>query len=73
MPPRHPEGYIEGFANLYSDAAELIWARKEGRDPDPFATGLPTVEDGVLGLAFIEACVASSRNGGVWTKVAAQA
>ena len=68
MPPRHPEGYIEGFANLYSNAAELIWARKEERTPDPFATDVPTVEDGVLGLAFIEACVASSRNGGVWTK-----
>lgn len=68
MPPRHPEGYIEGFANLYSNAAELIWARKDGRDPDPFATGLPTVEDGVRGLAFIEACVTSSANGGVWTK-----
>ncbi len=68
MPPRHPEGYIEGFANLYSNAAELIWARKDGRPPDPFATDLPTVEDGVLGLAFIEACVASSQKGGVWTK-----
>jgi predicted dehydrogenase len=68
MPPRHPEGYIEGFANLYSNAAELIWARKEKRDPDPFATDLPTVEDGVRGLAFIEACVASSKKGGAWTK-----
>ncbi len=68
MPPRHPEGYIEGFANLYSNAAELIWAKKDGRSPDPFATDLPTVEDGVRGLAFIEACVASSGKGGVWTK-----
>jgi predicted dehydrogenase len=71
MPPRHPEGYIEGFANIYSNAAELIWAKKDGRAPDPFATDLPTVEDGVRGLAFIEACVASSRTGGVWTKLAA--
>jgi predicted dehydrogenase len=68
MPPRHPEGYIEGFANLYSNAAELIWAKRDKRDPDPFATDLPTVEDGVRGLAFIEACVASSSKGGVWTK-----
>jgi predicted dehydrogenase len=68
MPPRHPEGYIEGFANLYSNAAELIWARKDKREPDSFATNLPTVEDGVRGLAFIEACVASSAKGGVWTK-----
>ena len=71
MPPRHPEGYIEGFANLCSDAAELIWAAKDGRAPDPGATDLPTVGDGVKGLAFIEACVASSRAGGVWTRVAA--
>jgi predicted dehydrogenase len=68
MPPRHPEGYIEGFANLYSNAAEMIWSMKEKRKPDSFATDLPTVEDGVRGLAFIEACVNSSKKGGVWTK-----
>ena len=69
MPPRHPEGYIEGFANVYSDAAELIWAAKEAREPDPGATAVPTVEDGARGLAFIEACVASSNAGGAWTEV----
>jgi predicted dehydrogenase len=68
MPPRHPEGYIEGFANLYSNAAELIWAQKDKREPDPFATSLPTVMDGVRGLAFIEACVNSSKKGARWTK-----
>jgi predicted dehydrogenase len=68
MPPRHPEGYIEGFANVYSNAAELIWAKKDKRDPDPMCTDVPTVEDGARGLAFIEACVESSRKGGVWTK-----
>lgn len=66
MPPRHPEGYIEGFANVYTDAAELVWAKKDGRDPDPAATDVPTVEDGAKGLAFIEACVKSSQLGGVW-------
>ena len=69
MPPRHPEGYIEGFGNLYSNAAELISARIEGRDPDPMATDVPTVEDGVEGLAFIEACVRSSKDGASWTAV----
>lgn len=68
MPPRHPEGYIEGFANLYSNTAELIWALKDNRKPDPMCTDLPTVEDGARGLAFIEACVKSSAAGGVWTK-----
>ncbi|UWR12363.1 Gfo/Idh/MocA family protein [Sulfitobacter mediterraneus] len=70
MPPRHPEGYIEGFGNIYSNAAEMIWAAREGRDPDPFATDLPTVRDGATGLAFIEACVQSSNEGAVWQKVA---
>ncbi|QDG77271.1 Gfo/Idh/MocA family protein [Labrenzia sp. PHM005] len=69
MPPRHPEGYIEGFGNLYSNAAEMIWAKREGREPDRFATDLPTVEDGARGLAFIEACVRSSQNGASWEKV----
>lgn len=68
MPPRHPEGYIEGFANVYSDAAELIQAKLEKRQPDPNSQLVPTVEDGALGLAFIEACIRSSRSGGVWTK-----
>ena len=72
MPPRHPEGYIEGFANLYSNAAELIWAQKDCRPPDSFSTDLPTVEDGVKGLAFIEACVRSSQNGSIWTKASVE-
>lgn len=70
MPPRHPEGYIEGFGNIYANAAEIIAARAEGRDPDPFATDLPTVRDGARGLAFIEACVRSSQKGAVWEEVA---
>ena len=69
MPPRHPEGYIEGFGIIYRDAAELIHAKIDGRDPDPSSTTIPTVQDGVEGLAFIEACVASSESGGTWTKV----
>ena len=35
IPAGHPEGYLEGFATIYSDAAELIWAKLEGRAPDP--------------------------------------
>ena len=67
MPGGHPEGYIEGFANLYRDAAELIAARRSGRAPRPSAAALtPNVRDGALGLAFIEASVASSRKDGAW-------
>ena len=65
VPPGHPEGYLEGFANLYRDAAEVIAARLEGRDPDPLAT-FPTVEDGARGIKFVAAAVESSAKGGVW-------
>jgi predicted dehydrogenase len=68
MPGGHPEGYIEGFANLYRDAAELIAARRSGRQPSPAAVArTPKVLDGARGVAFIEASVASSRNNGAWT------
>jgi len=66
VPPGHPEGYLEGFANIYSDAAELIHAALEGRTPPAEAGLLPTVHDGVMGVRFIEAAVASSRQGAGW-------
>ena len=71
IPAGHPEGYLEGFATLYSDAAELIWAKLDGRRPDPAATLVPTVRDGVAGVKFIEAVVESSRKNGAWVKAAA--
>ncbi len=67
MPGGHPEGYVEGFANLYLGAAELVAARRGGREPRAFAALTPTARDGALGLAFVEAAVASSRDGGAWT------
>jgi predicted dehydrogenase len=63
----HPEGFHEAFANLYTDAAEAIVARRTGGKPDPLALDFPTVEDGARGVKFVEAAVASHRNGGSWT------
>jgi len=68
VPPGHPEGWIEGFAQIYSDIAELISARNDGREPDERALGVPTVEDGVEGMRFIEAAVRSHRAGGTWIR-----
>ena len=65
IPAGHPEGYLEGFANLYAEAAEMIQARREGREPDP-AVHAPTVSDGLAGVTFIDACVRSARGGGAW-------
>jgi len=68
MPGGHPEGYVEGFANIYRGAAELIAARRAGREPRASARLTPTVADGARGIAFIEAAVASSRADGAWTE-----
>jgi predicted dehydrogenase len=70
IPPGHVEGYLEGFANLYSDCAEQIIARLEGREPDPGALLVPSVEDGARGVRFITAAIESSSRGAVWTDLA---
>ena len=73
IPPGHPEGYLEGFANIYSDVAEAITARLEGREADSGALNFPAVLDGVRGVRFIEAAVNSSAQGGVWVGIEATA
>lgn len=71
MPPEHPEGYVEGFANLYLDAIALIAGRRRGEAVAPEVAGaVPTVRDGLAGMRFIEAAVDSSENGGAWTRIA---
>lgn len=67
IPSGHPEGYLEGFAQIYADVAEQIAARIEGREPNPFALQVPTVEHGVRGVRFIEAAVKSSQKKAAWT------
>jgi predicted dehydrogenase len=67
-PSGHPEGYLEGFANIYSEAAAAINAKKAGKRVDPEVL-YPAIEDGVKGVAFVEACVASSRRNGAWISV----
>lgn len=68
IPPGHPEGYLEGFANIYTEVAHAIHAARKGKKADKAVT-FPTVDDGVKGLAFIEAAVSSSQKNGKWTKV----
>ncbi len=65
--PGHPEGYLEAFANLYTDIADAILARRDGLEADALAYLFPTVEDGVLGMKFIDAAVASHQQNGQWT------
>lgn len=67
IPAGHPEGYLEGFANIYSEAATAILARRDG-NPVPPEVVFPTVRDGVRGVAFVETCVASSKRNGAWVR-----
>lgn len=69
MPSEHPEGYIEGFANLYWDAVDEILLRRDGKAGSMRTRLAPNVEDGLLGMKFIEAAVDSSLAGSAWTKL----
>jgi predicted dehydrogenase len=63
VPAGHPEGYLEAFATLYSQFAEVI--RGTGKEYERL---LPTLEDGVEGMTFITAAVKSSESDSKWTK-----
>ena len=63
----HPEGFHEAFANLYTDAADAIAARRAGQVPDPLSLFFPNAHDGLQGLRFVTAAMASSANQGAWT------
>lgn len=72
LPAGHPEGYLEGFAQIYRDAADRILARLENR-PAPAEAPLPTVEDGLRGVRFIHCAVESSRRNAAWIDLPAAA
>ena len=68
VPPGHPEGDLEGFASIYSEVALAIKAARTGAKP-PEGVTFPTIEDGLKGMAFIEAAVKSSKANGAWVKL----
>ncbi len=67
IPAGHPEGYLEGFAQLYRDMAAQITAHMAGREPDPACLLVPGIEAGMRGMRFITAAVASSAANAAWT------
>jgi len=62
VPAAHPEGYLEAFANLYRDAADLLAGKA-------VATMVPSARDGVSGSKFVEACLKSNDRGNVWVEI----
>lgn len=65
VPPGHPEGYLEGFANIYGEAASAIDAHEAGETPASEVV-FPTVQDGLRGVQFVDACVRSSARNAAW-------
>lgn len=66
VPPGHPEGYLEAFANLYRNFANCVQAKISGKEPEPAWLDFPGAEEGVRGMAFVEAAVASSAGDKKW-------
>ena len=63
----HHEGYFEAFGNLYHSYLKVLEARLENREPENYT--FPTVDDGVHGIRFVEACVESNKNGNTWVSL----
>ena len=68
IPPGHPEGYLEGFANIYSDFAKQIIAFKKNQKIEDELLLVPSIEDGLKGVKFISKVVESGLGGSKWLK-----
>lgn len=69
IPPGHPEGYLEAFATLYTEAADAIRAAQNGEARETVMGKLPGLAAGLEGMAFIRACVASSKDDAAWVTI----
>jgi len=67
IPAGHPEGFLEGFATLYSDIADLILGKVSIDN-----SLVPTVEDGLRGMQFVDAAVKSNKADSSWVKLVAE-
>lgn len=63
----HHEGFYEAFGNIYRGFCQVLLARQAGREPEGYT--FPTISDGLEGMKFIAACVASHKAGNVWVEL----
>jgi predicted dehydrogenase len=69
VPPGHPEGYLEAFANIYRNFALTLRAKMEGRTPEAAWLDFPGIEEGIRGMRFIEKVVESGKSEMKWTEL----
>jgi predicted dehydrogenase len=67
LPSGHIEGFYEAFGNLYRGFSVNLLAKKYGGDPGSFR--YPTIDDGLWGIRFVDACLASNAKGNIWVDV----
>ena len=68
IPPGHPEGYLEGFANIYSDVSKVLFAKINKENYEQSNDCYPTIYDGIEGMKFIETVLESSNNNSKWIR-----
>lgn len=68
LPAGHTEGWIEAMGNLYDSFTECVAAKKAGSFTEDMID-YPTVEDGVNGLRYVEACLESNEKGNIWVEL----
>ncbi len=69
IPPGHPEGYFEAFANIYKAFVSFLLKKKQGETILPEDMDFPGVSQGEEGVRFIEKCVESSTNNSSWVDI----
>lgn len=68
LPSGHPEGWLEAMANLYDSFEVCIQAKKTGEFQKELID-YPTLEEGIDGLRYVEACLESNEKGNVWVSL----
>jgi hypothetical protein len=69
LPSGHPEGYFEGFANIYSTFITALAKKLRGEPLTGDDLDFPSVDEAVQGVRYIEKCVESSAKGAIWVNL----
>lgn len=67
IPPGHPEGYLEAFANIYMEFHEAVGDFKNGSFKSVSHYDFPDVNDGIRGMAFVDTMLESNKSETKWT------
>jgi predicted dehydrogenase len=67
IPSGHPEGFHDAFARLHRCFEADVRRWKAGEPFSDDGSRYANIDDGRMGIAFLDACIRSSRGSGAWT------